>query len=185
MALKLILGRGILGNRTRGGERSTVLRRFLTVLFLFGVSLVAITAAQAGSPPVTFTDTFTETDTFTDIVPCQENLGPYDITTNARGVFHVTAAGIDEEENFIPPYHVTGTVTGTFVAVPSDGTGPTFTGRFTDRFGETEMITHSTGTTTFFVQGRSSDGSRVSFHLVTHYTITGTGVEFGFEKPSC
>lgn len=37
----------------------------------------------------------------------------------------------------------------------------------------------------FFVQGWSSDGSRVSFHLVTHYTITGTGMEFGFEKPSC
>lgn len=161
------------------------MRRFLAAFVLAGVSLIAIGAAQAGSPPVTFTDTFTETDTFTDVVPCQESLGAYEITTTARGVFHVTAAGIDEEDNFIPPYHVTGTVTGTFVAVPSDGTGPTFTGRFTDRFGETEMITHSTGTTTFFVQGRSSDGSRVSFHLVAHYTINALGVEFGFEKPSC
>ena len=161
------------------------MRRFLAAFLFLGVSLIATTAAQAGSPPVTFTDTFTETDTFTDVVPCQENLGPYDITTKARGVFHVTAAGIDEEENFIPPYHVTVTVAGTFVAVPSDGTGPTFTGRFTDRFGETEMITHSTGTATFLVRGRSSDGSRVSFRLVTHYTINALGVEFGFEKPSC
>jgi hypothetical protein len=118
-------------------------------------------------------------------VPCQENLGQYDVTITARGVFHVTAAGIDEEDNFVPPYHVTSTVTGTFVAVPSDGTGPTFTGRFTERVGETEMVTHSTGTMTMSIRGRSPDGSRVSFHLVGHYTITALGVEFGFEKPSC
>jgi hypothetical protein len=182
--LKLVLNRWIrveLG----GAKGVTTLRRLLSALLVLSATFLAATGAQAGSPPVTFTDTFTETDTFTDIVPCQPSLGAYEITTNARGVFHVTAAGIDEEDNFIPPYHVTGTVTGTFAAVPSDGTGPTFTGRFTNWFGETEMVTHSTGTTTFSVRGRGSDGSRVSFHLVTHYTITAQGVEFGFEKPSC
>jgi len=71
--------------------------------------------------------------------------------------------------------------TGTVVAVPGDGSGPTFT----DRTGESEMITHSTGTTTFSVRGTMSDGSRVSFHLVGHYTINALGVEFGFEKPRC
>jgi hypothetical protein len=152
---------------------------------LLCVGLVATTAAQAGSPPVTFTDTFQETDTFTDIVPCRESLGAYDITTSVRGVFHVTAAAIDEDENFVPPYHVTGTSTGTVVAVPSDGTGPTFTGRFTQWFGESEMITHSTGTQTFSVRLSGSDGSRISFHEVAHYTINALGVEFGFEKPSC
>jgi hypothetical protein len=152
---------------------------------LLSVGLVAVTGAQAGSPPVTFTDTFQETDTFTDVVPCQESLGPYDITTSARGVFHVTAAAIDEDENLVPPYHVTGTTTGTVVAVPSDGSGPTFTGRFTQWFGESEMITHSTGTQTFSVRLSGSDGSRISFHEVAHYTINALGVEFGFDKPSC
>jgi hypothetical protein len=152
---------------------------------LLSVGLVAITGAQAGSPPVTFTDTFQETDTFTDVVLCRESLGPYDITTSAGGVFHVTAAAIDEDKNFVPPYHVTGTTTGTVVAVPSDGSGPTFTGRFTQWFGESEMITHSTGTQTFSVRLSGSDGSRISFHEVAHYTINALGVEFGFDKPSC
>jgi hypothetical protein len=147
--------------------------------------VIATAAAQAGSPPVTFTDTFTDTDTFPDVVPCQEELGAYTVTVNVRGVFHFTAAGIDEEDNLVAPYHVTGTVTGSFVGVPSDGTGPTFTGRFTDRFGESEMITHSTGTMTFSVRGTGSDGSRISFHAVGHYTINALGVEFGFEKVSC
>ncbi len=118
-------------------------------------------------------------------MPCQEELGAYNVTADVNGVFHVTAAGIDEDDNFIAPYHVTNLVTGTFSAVPSDGTGPTFTGRFTTRQGETEMITHSTGTTTFSVRGTGSDGSEVSFHIVAHYTINAQGVEFFFEKPRC
>ena len=161
--------------------------RWLSLLVLVLLALVAPAGlAKASSPPVTFTETFTQTETFTDVVPCQESLGAYDITLTERVVFHVTAAAIDEEGNFVAPYHVTGTVTGTFVAVPSDGTGPTFTGHFTQRFpGETEMITHSTGTITLSIHGQGSDGSRISFHDVSHYTITGTGVEFFFDKPSC
>lgn len=180
--LEAHLGRGILGNRTRGakGVRPCgVFSQLSSSSALASLRSRLRKLARLRSPSRIRSPRRTRSRTS---CPARRT---YDITTNARGVFHVTAAGIDEEENFIPPYHVTGTVSGTFVAVPSDGTGPTFTGRFTDRFGETEMITHSTGTTTFFVQGRSSDGSRVSFHLVTHYTITGTGVEFGFEKPSC
>jgi hypothetical protein len=47
------------------------------------------------------------------------------------------------------------------------------------------MITHSTGTQTFSVRLSGSDGSRISFHEVAHYTINALGVEFGFDKPSC
>lgn len=160
------------------------MRPFLAFLTL-AVGLAATTAAQAGSPPVTFTDTFQETETFTDVVPCQENLGAYDVTATERGVFHVTAAGIDQDDNFIAPYHVTGALVGKFVAVPSDGTGPTFTGQFTNWFGENQNTMNSTGTVTFSLHGTGSDGSRISFHDVFHYTITGTGVEFSFDKPSC
>jgi hypothetical protein len=162
-----------------------MIRRVMTGVVLAGVTLVAATTVQAASPPVTFTETFAVTETFTDVVPCREGLGAYEITINSQGVFHVTAAAIDEEENFVPPYHVTEASTGTFVAVPSDGTGPTFTGRFTSRIGETEFFAPSTGTTTFSIRGTGSDGSRISFHLVAHYTINALGVEFGFEKPSC
>jgi hypothetical protein len=162
-----------------------MMRRLFAAFVVAGVSLVSAAAVQAGSPPVTFTNTFTDTETFTDVVLCREDLGAYTVTVNVRGVFHVTAAAIDEEDNFVPPYHVTRTVTGTVVLVPSDGTGPTFTGRFIDRGGESEMITHSTGTQMFSVRVMGSDGSRASLHLLSHYTINANGVEFGFEKPRC
>ena len=100
-------------------------------------------------------------------------------------VFHVTAAGIEDDGDFIAPYHVTGGATGTTSAVPSDGTGPTFTGRFTDREGENEMITHKAERVTFSVRVKGSDGSQISFQFVGHYTISASGVEFGFEKPRC
>jgi hypothetical protein len=161
--------------------------RWLSLLVLVLLTLVAPAGlAQASSPPVTITETFTQTETFTDVVPCQESLGAYDITLTERVVFHVTAAAIDEEGNFVAPYHVTGTVTGTFVAVPSDGTGPTFTGHFAQRFpGENENTNNSTGTITLSIHGQGSDGSRISFHAVSHYQINALGVEGGFEKASC
>lgn len=73
------------------------MRRFLFGLLLGLISSIAVAAAHAGSPPVTFTETIKgETETFVDVVPCRESLGPYDITITENGVFHVTAAGIDE-----------------------------------------------------------------------------------------
>jgi hypothetical protein len=160
---------------------------WLVLLVLVLLALVVPAGiAQASSPPVTFTDTFTQTETFTDVVPCQESLGAYDITLTERVVFHVTAAALDANGDPIPPYHITGTFTGTFVAVPSDGTGPTFTGHFTQRFpGESENINNSTGTITLSIHGQGSDGSRISFHDVSHYQINAVGVEVGFDKPSC
>jgi hypothetical protein len=161
------------------------MRHLMTMTLAFAVMLTAAAAVYAGSPPVTFTETETFTETFPDVVPCRDDLGEYTVTINARGVFHVTAAGIEEDGDFIAPWHVTGGATGTVVAVPSDGTAPTFTGRFTDRFGENELVTHSSGRSTFSVRVTGSDGSRISFHVVTHYTINANGVEFGFEKPKC
>lgn len=167
------------------GREVGSMRRLITAVVTAGATLVAVTAVQAGSPPVTITETESFMETFQDVVPCREDLGLYTITINAHGLFHVTAAGIEEDGDFVPPWHVTGGATGSVVAVPSDGTGPTFTGRFTDRFGENELITHSTGRSTFSVRATGSDGSRISFHVVTHYTINANGVEFGFEKPRC
>jgi hypothetical protein len=162
------------------------MRRSFLVLLLVIMSAVAVTAAQASSPPVTFTDVIKgETETFTDVVPCRESLGAYDITITQNGVFHVTAAGFTEDEELIAPYHVTGTFTGTFVAVPSDGTGPTFRGRFTQWFGENSNLKTHNGTFTFSVRGRGSDGSVIRFHVVAHFSVSATGVTVEFEKPRC
>lgn len=80
---------------------------------------------------------------------------------------------------------MTGTFTGTFSAVPSDGTGPTFTGRFTQWFGENANLKTHNGTFTFSVRARGSDGSRIRFNVVAHFSVSATGVTVEFEKPRC
>jgi hypothetical protein len=160
------------------------MRRLLTA-FLLGISLMTTTAAQAGSPPVIFSFRVQDTATIRDVVPCQESLGEYNITINERGFFRVTAAALNADDEPLPPYHLTSVFTGSFAAVPSDGTGPTFTGHFVERFGENVNRKNSTGTFTFSVHGRSPSGRHVSFHEVFHYRINANGVETSFDKPSC
>jgi len=158
------------------------------ILVLAGLVLaaLAVSATSQAAPPVTFTEVVkNETETFTDVVPCREDLGPYDITITYNGVFHATAAGFDAQDEPIPPYHLTGTTTGRFVAVPSDGTGPTFSGRFTQWFGENSNRKNANGTFTFSVRGTGSDGSTVRFNVVAHFSLSATGLHVEFEKARC
>jgi hypothetical protein len=160
------------------------LRRMYVVIGL-AVLALALSAGSQAAPPVTFTDTIkNETETFTDVVPCREDLGLYEITTVANGVFHVTAAGFEGEDP-IAPYHLTGTFTGRFSAVPADGTGPTFSGRFTQWFGENANVNSHNGTFTFSVRGRGSDGSVIRFNIVAHFSVSASGVTVEFERPRC
>jgi hypothetical protein len=156
--------------------------------------LLATMSGTAAARPVTLT--FHEknaTETFQDVIPCLGNGEvPATITTTANGVFHVTAAGIDdqgtpdpEDDTFIPPYHVTGTFTGTFVAVPDDPSFPTFTGHFTQWFGENSNRANIAATFTFTVIGSGSDGSRLRFHVTAHFSSTPSGATLEFEKPRC
>ena len=160
----------------------------LAVLFL------GVTAGSArASKPVTVT--FHEknaTESFHDVIPCLEGGAGATITTTENGVFHVTAAGIDdqgtpdpEDDVFIPPYHVTGTFTGTFVAVPDDPSLPTFTGHFTQWFGENSNTKNFAATFTFTVIGRGSDGSVLKFHETAHFSVSAQGATLEFDKPRC
>ncbi len=155
--------------------------------------VLAATAGTAAAKPVTFT--FHEkgsTETFRDVIPCLDDEVPATITTTENGVFHVTAAGIDdqgtpdpEDDTFIPPYHVTGTFTGTFEAVPDDASFPTFTGHFTQWFGENVNASNVAATFTFTVIGRGSDGSVLRFHDTAHFSATPQGATLEFDKPRC
>jgi hypothetical protein len=109
------------------------------------------------------------TESFTDVLPCVSDSADITITYNAVELANGT-------------YHVTGTLTGTFTAVAD---GVTYTGRFTQWFGENENSRNSEGTVTFSVRGTGADGSRITFSEVFHYTITATGVETAFDKPLC
>ena len=167
------------------------MKRLFTVVVLATTSVLAggLLASPAWAKPVTVTEhEHKVTSTFHDVIPCFGADGaPATITTTENGVFHVTAAGIDDDGNVIPPYHVTGTFTGTFVAVPDDSSLPTFTGRFTQWFGENSNSGGSLiDTFTFHVIGHGSDGSTLKFHENAHITVGPDGtVTVSFDKPRC
>jgi hypothetical protein len=148
------------------------MRRSLTLFFAVAALLLSAPAALGAAQSFTVTEKGV-TESFTDVLPCVSDSADITITYNA--VFHIT-----ELDN--GTYHVTGTLTGTFTAVAD---GVTYTGRFTQWFGENENAMNSEGTVTFSVRGTGGDGSRIAFSEVFHYTITATGVETAFDKPLC
>ena len=169
------------------------MRRTLAVSALVGLVVVAM-SGSAWARPITLT--FHEknaTETFHDVIPCLgDEPVPATITTTENSVFHVTAAGIDdqgtpdpEDDVFIPPYHLTGTFTGTFIAVPDDRSLPTFRGHFTQWFGENSNRKTLTSTFTFTVIGRAADGSVIKFHETAHFGVTPSGVTFEFDMARC
>ena len=169
--------------------------RARSALVALGTMVVlAVTSGTAGAKPVTMT--FHEkhaTETFRDVFPCLGSTPvPARITTTENGVIHVTAAGIDdrgtpdpEDDTFIPPYHITGTFEGTFVANPLDPSFPTFTGHFTQWFGENSNTSNANGTFTFTVIGSAPDGSTIRFHETAHFLVTPNGATLEFDKPRC
>src|SRR5688572_26721516 len=100
-----------------------MMRRMLATGLAAGLLLAMAAPALAGGPAQTFTETVKDvTETFPEVNPCTGDEGTVTITYN--GVFHVTELASGE-------FHLTGTLTGTFVFVPDDPELPTFSGRFT------------------------------------------------------
>jgi hypothetical protein len=54
-----------------------------------------------------------------------------------------------------------------------------------ERFGENVNSLNRTETVVFRVHGTGTDGSRITFTDGLHFTVTATGVETGFERPTC
>jgi len=155
----------------------------LAAAFLFALQM----GSAAAGKPVIFTDhEHKATDTFHDVIPCLDGGAPATITTTENGVVHLTAAGLDANGDPIPPYHITGTFTGTVVAVPDDPSLPTYTGHFTTWFGENSNAKSFVDTDTFTVIAHGSDGSIIKFHDTFHVTVNAQGqVTVEFDKPHC
>ncbi len=143
-------------------------------------ALVALAAAGTAlaKPPITVSHhVHKDTGSFTDFVVCQgEKL--YDITMTSTELVRFTAAGVDEEGNYLPPLHFHHTFVGRFVAVPVDGTGPTYIGHSRD----TETLNAKsfeefvgTYTDDHMLVARGSDGSKINFHLHVRYSVNAKG----------
>ena len=146
------------------------------VLWLLG-SAVGVMLATAGTawaqPPVTDTEVLTFSDSFSGSLLCQDEL--YAITANGRTVVHRTFF----EETGALYFHVVDHAK--VVAVPLDGTGPSYTGTF--RVSDSESIRAvkngdvlvETDTDLERVVMHGSDGSRTFLKLHAHFTVNANG----------
>jgi hypothetical protein len=148
------------------------MRRSLTILLAASALLLSAPAAFAGAQSFTVIEKGV-TESFSDVVPCVGESADVTITYN----FALAVTELDNGTS-----HVSGALTGTFTAVTDD---VTYTGHFAQRFGENLNAMNSEGSTLFVLQGTGTDGSRITFADVFHYTITATGVETAFDKPVC
>jgi hypothetical protein len=139
---------------------------------------VAVTGASTGTafagPPITGTEVSTVIESFSDEpFRCQDEL--YTISVNGRVVTHFTY--FDETGAL----HFHEVVHAKVVAVPLDGTGPSYTGNF--RTSDSENI-RAVGQGDLLVEtdtdlnravARGSDGSRAFVMEHAHFTVNANG----------
>ena len=152
---------------------------------------VAVLGASTGTafagPPTTGTEVSTVVESFSDeSFRCQDEL--YTISVNGRVVTHFTY--FDETGAL----HFHEVVHAKVVAVPLDGTGPSYTGNF--RTSDSENI-RAVGQGDLLVEtdtdlnravARGSDGSRAFVKEHAHFTVNANGettVEFSTTRMVC
>lgn len=146
------------------------------------IGMLLAIVASASAQPVTektmikhFAETFTtHPASGDDFLACGGE--PYTITVNAKIVSHVTAAGIDANGDLIPPWHTNALLLGRFVAIPADGTGPTYAGRFKEGLEHSNMNKkNETFANHYLVIAKGSDGSRLHQNLLFRYSFNANG----------
>ena len=163
------------------------MRRIIVVFMLSALVVLAAAGTAWAQPPITFTEVTRFPDgSFSDEpARCQDEL----YTTHFSNAFQVEHFTYFPETDALH-YHLMSH--GKIVAVPLDGTGPSYRGQF--RFGHSdtfssvqreELLRH-----TFIDRfvARGSDGSRAFFKVHTHFTINANGVktdDFETERLVC
>lgn len=158
--------------------------------FCLLAGVAGLVLAPAGTawaqPPETYTEAGTFSDHFTGDFPCQDEL--YDITATGHYVLHYDYFAATD--TFLAHYSDYGSV----VAVPVDGTGPTYRGSFTDldsdniravRHGDV-LVQKDTDINRSIAIG--SDGSRAFLTTHAQLTINANGqttVQFEVDKMVC
>jgi hypothetical protein len=178
------------GEMNGGRQMMDVASRWRAVLWILAAA-VGVLLAPAGTawaqPPETFTEVSTFSDHFTGPdFPCHDE--PYTITANGHFVLHW---------EYFPDtnaFHVHFSDHGSVIAVPADGTGPTYTGNFWDldsdnvravRHGDV-LVQKDTDLMRSIAHG--SDGSRAFVMTHAQLTINANGettVQFEIDKMVC
>jgi hypothetical protein len=147
----------------------------LAVACLSVVTLVSAVMAPSALAGANGAQTFTQHDKhITQVMPpgtgngnpCTGADGTLTLTFN--DVFHGT---INKTGSWF-----TGTVTGTLLFVPLDSSQPTYTGHFTNWFGDENNHRNGVEHSTFNVNAWGSDGSHLLFHDNAQATMNANGV---------
>ena len=155
------------------------------------VAVVGSSVGPADAVPLTFTQKDRFTETFDEPFLCQTE--PYRIRVTGRTLTHLTAR-TDADGNVIPPLRFHDVVWGNVVAVPLDGTGVSYTGRF--RSSDSEVIRSvkhgqvlaETDTDQNKAMAKGSDGSRAMLYERHHFTVNANGemsIEFDKVRATC
>jgi hypothetical protein len=164
--------------------------RRLIVAFMLAALVALAAAGTAWAKPLTITTHDKETETFTGTLSCHANKR-FNSTVTASTTLHITAAGRDAQGNLLPPFHTHRLFQGKFLAVPADGTGPTYTGHFIElETVNARSLDGFVGTYTDIQQatGRGSDGTKRRMHILTRYSVNAKGkvtVDFVKVKREC
>ena len=161
-------------------------RRVALYVALAAGMILATTGAAGAQPPITGTEIFRFSDSFTEPFFCGGE--PYVVTASGHGVVHFT---FFQETGALHFHEV---VHGKALNVPLDGTGPTYRANFWNADLESIRAVKSgdllveTDTDFFKVVAHGSDGSRaiVTFHA--HFTVNANGettVQFVTDKLVC
>jgi len=139
------------------------------------VALLALAGTAWAQPPITGTEVTTFSESFSDEPTlCQDEL--YTTTANIRAVVHFT---FFEDTGAL---HIHEVVVGKVVAVPLDGTGPSYTGNFrisdsenirAVRHGDVLVEVVDTDLDRAVLHG--SDGSRAFAKFHAHFTVNANG----------
>jgi hypothetical protein len=164
------------GDRERGREMKTAAGHTRVVLWLFAsaAGLMLATAGTASAqPPITGTEVSTFSDSFSGTFECQDEL--YTVSVNGYTVVHFTYF----EETGALYFHLVDH--GKAVAIPLDGTGPSYTSNFFDfdlegiRAVKHGDVLVEEDTDLFRTVAHGSDGSRVFFYFHAHFTVNANG----------
>jgi hypothetical protein len=166
--------------------------RSMATLGLVIFATLSLAAPALAGPVVTFTETETFAESFSDeAFLCQDEL--YEVSVSGRTLTHLTAR-TDADGNIIPPLRFQELIHASVIAVPLDGTGPSYVGHFhtfdleTIRSVKHGDVIAETDTDHNKVVAKGSDGSRVRLQEHHHFTINANGevsIEFDKVKASC
>ena len=150
--------------------------RLLKLAVLAGVTGAVLAFAATASAGGNGAQTFTQVDkNVVEVMPpspdtanpCSGALGTLTLTYN--DVFHGTM--LPNGTSWF-----TGTLTGTLLFIPVDSSNPTYTGHFTNWFGDENNQRNGVEHSTFNVNATGSDGSHLLFHENDQAATNANGV---------